>query len=93
MKKIKVKKSAPLNGTVKIDGAKNAVLPIIASTLLAKGESVLYNVPDLTDVHNICNLLRHLGATVLFENGTLRINATNLTTTNAPYELVSKMRA
>ena len=93
MKKIRVKKSAPLNGTVKIDGAKNAVLPIIASTLLAKGKSVLHNVPDLTDVHNICNLLKHLGATTNFENGTLTIDATDLTTIEAPYELVSKMRA
>ena len=93
MKKIKVQKSAPLKGTVRIDGAKNAVLPIIASTLLAKGESKLHNVPNLTDVHNICDLLRHLGATANFENGTLTINATNLTTIEAPYELVSKMRA
>ena len=93
MKKIKVSKSAPLRGTVKIDGAKNAVLPIIASTLLAKGESVLHNVPDLTDVHNICELLKHLGAKVEFKNGTLKVDATNLNTVEAPYELVSKMRA
>lgn len=93
MKKIKVKKSAPLKGTVNIDGAKNAVLPIIASTLLAKGESTLYNVPNLTDVHNICELLKHLGAKVNFQNGTLTIDATNLNTIEAPYELVSKMRA
>lgn len=93
MKKIKVQKSAPLKGTVRIDGAKNAVLPIIASTLLAKGESKLHNVPDLTDVHNICELLRHLGASANFENGTLTVDATNLNTIEAPYELVSKMRA
>lgn len=93
MRKIKVQKSAPLKGTVRIDGAKNAVLPIIASTLLAKGESILHNVPDLTDVHNICELLRHLGATANFKDGTLTINATNLNTIEAPYELVSKMRA
>lgn len=93
MRKIKVTKSAPLRGTVRIDGAKNAVLPIIASTLLAKGESTLYNVPNLTDVHNICNLLSHLGAKVSFNDGILKVNATNLTTTEAPYELVSKMRA
>lgn len=93
MKKIKVTKSAPLKGVVRIDGAKNAVLPIIASTLLAKGTSTLYNVPDLTDVHNICDLLKHLGADVTFNKGTLTINATNIKTIEAPYELVSKMRA
>lgn len=93
MKKIKVKKSNPLRGSVCIDGAKNAVLPIIASTLLAKGKSVLRNVPDLTDVHNICDLLKHLGAEVNFEKGTLTIDASNINTIEAPYELVSKMRA
>ena len=93
MKKIKVKKSAPLKGNVKIDGAKNAVLPIIAATLLAKGKSTLHNVPNLTDVHNICSLLEHLGAKTNFENGTLTVDANNINTIEAPYELVSKMRA
>lgn len=94
MKEFIVKESKPLKGTVKIDGAKNAVLPIIASTLLAgKGECILHNVPDLTDVHNICALLNHLGAKTNYKNNTLIIDATNIVSTEAPYELVSKMRA
>ena len=64
MAKIIVKKSNPLKGSVKIDGAKNAVLPIIAATLLAKGKSVIKEVPNLRDVHVISDLLRHLGAEV-----------------------------
>ena len=93
MPKIIVKKSAPLRGTVKIDGAKNAVLPIITATLLADGKSVLKGVPNLRDVHVISDLLRHLGAEVTYEGTTLTVDASNITTCEAPYELVRKMRA
>ena len=93
MPKILVRKSNPLKGNVKIDGAKNAVLPIIAATLLANGKSTLRGVPNLRDVHVISDLLRHLGAKVEFEGTTLTVDATNITTCEAPYELVSKMRA
>ena len=93
MPKILVKKSNPLKGSVKIDGAKNAVLPIIAATLLAKGKSTLNGVPNLKDVHVISDLLRHLGAEVEYNNNTLTVDATNITTCEAPYELVRKMRA
>ena len=90
MAKIIVKKSNPLKGSVRIDGAKNAVLP---ATLLAKGKSVLREVPNLKDVHVISDLLRHLGAEVEYKGTTLTVDATNLTTYDAPYELVRKMRA
>lgn len=93
MPKIIVKKSEPLRGTVKIDGAKNAVLPIIAATLLVEGKSVLKGVPNLRDVHVISDLLRHLGAEVTYEGTTLTVDASNITTCEAPYELVRKMRA
>ncbi len=93
MPKILVRKSNPLNGTVRIDGAKNAVLPIIAATLLAKDTTVLNGVPDLKDVHVISDLLRHLGAKVEYKGTTLTIDATDITTCEAPYELVRKMRA
>lgn len=93
MSKIVVRKSQPLKGTVKINGAKNAVLPIIAATLLAKGESVLKGVPNLRDVHVISDLLRHLGAKVEFNEDVLTVDATNIDTCEAPYELVRKMRA
>ncbi|MGL5714087.1 MAG: UDP-N-acetylglucosamine 1-carboxyvinyltransferase [Paraclostridium sp.] len=93
MPKIVVKKSNPLIGSVKIDGAKNAVLPIIAATLLADGKSVLKGVPNLKDVHVISDLLRHLGAEVEYKHGNLTVDASNITTCEAPYELVRKMRA
>lgn len=95
MSKIVVKKSAPLRGNVKIDGAKNAVLPIIAATLLGKGKSTLTSVPNLRDVHVISDLIRHLGAEVEYDaqTSTLTVDATNINTCEAPYELVRKMRA
>lgn len=93
MPKISVKKSNPLKGTVKIDGAKNSVLPIIAATLLAKDKSVLNGVPNLKDVHVISDLLRHLGAEVEYKDNTLTVDASNINTCEAPYKLVSKMRA
>ena len=93
MAKIIVRKSNPLVGKVKIDGAKNAVLPIIAATLLAEDKSVLKGVPDLKDVHVISDLLRHLGAEVEYKDGNLTVDASNITTCEAPYELVRKMRA
>ena len=93
MPKILVKKSNPLQGSVKIDGAKNAVLPIIAATLLANGKSTLKGVPNLRDVHVISDLLRHLGAEVDYTDNTLTVDASNITTCEAPYELVRKMRA
>ncbi|MCT4509084.1 MAG: UDP-N-acetylglucosamine 1-carboxyvinyltransferase [Tepidibacter sp.] len=93
MSKIVVRKSQPLKGTVKINGAKNAVLPVIAATLLANGKSVLKGVPNLRDVHVISDLLRHLGAKVEFNEDVLTVDATNIDTCEAPYELVRKMRA
>ncbi len=93
MAKILVKKSQPLKGHVKIDGAKNSVLPIIAATLLAKDKSVLKGVPNLKDVHVISDLIKYLGAEVEYKDNILTIDATNIKTCEAPYELVSKMRA
>ncbi|SHH19576.1 UDP-N-acetylglucosamine 1-carboxyvinyltransferase [Tepidibacter thalassicus] len=93
MAKIVVRKSKPLNGYVKINGAKNAVLPIIAATLLAKDISVIKGVPNLKDVHVMSDLLRFLGAKVEFNEDTLTVDARNIKTCEAPYELVTKMRA
>lgn len=95
MAKIVVRKSEPLKGNVEIDGAKNAVLPLIAATILADGVSVLKSVPNLKDVHVISDLLRYLGAKVDYnlEEKTLTVDASNITTCEAPYDLVRKMRA
>lgn len=93
MARLIVSKSDRLVGEVVVSGAKNAVLPIIAATLLVEGKSVIKGVPNLSDVNVMCDLLRYLGAVVEFENDTLTIDAKNITKNEAPYELVGKMRA
>ena len=93
MARLIVSKSDRLVGEVMVSGAKNAVLPIIAATLLVEGKSVIKGVPNLSDVNVMCDLLRYLGAVVEFEKDTLTIDAKNITKNEAPYELVGKMRA
>jgi UDP-N-acetylglucosamine 1-carboxyvinyltransferase len=82
-----------LNGEVRIGGAKNAALPILASALLTDGWNTFSNVPNLMDVESINRLLTHLGASVESGPGTVRINAAGLNNSEAPYDLVRKMRA
>lgn len=94
MEKIIVRGGKQLNGTVKVEGAKNAVLPIIAATLLAsKGKSKLDNVPRLSDVYTINEVLKYLNADVQFENGQVTVDASGAITSDAPFEYVRKMRA
>ena len=80
-----------LHGEVEVSGSKNAVLPIMAATLLTRETCVLHHVPDLSDVRFMCRILESLGATVSFEGGTLTIRAETITGTG-DYDLIRKMR-
>ena len=85
-----------LVGTVKIEGAKNAVLPLLAATVLAsEGTTTLTNVPVLSDVFTMNNVVRGLNTQVTFdeETNTVIVDATQPLTEEAPYKYVSKMRA
>ncbi|MFC4619851.1 UDP-N-acetylglucosamine 1-carboxyvinyltransferase [Camelliibacillus cellulosilyticus] len=94
MEKIIVRGGRRLHGTVAIDGAKNAVLPVIAASILAKkGISKIYNVPALADVYTINEVLRHLNAKVEFDGRAITVNAQGPLNTEAPFEYVRKMRA
>lgn len=94
MEKIVVRGGKALAGNVKVSGAKNAVLPIIAASILAEDEiSVIHEVPALDDVYTICELLRTLQVDVTYDNETLTIDATKLNGIEASYDLVRKMRA
>lgn len=93
MEKLIVRGGKRLFGTVRVSGAKNAVLPVIAATLLGTTPSTLEEIPDLEDVRTIAEVLTHLGASVKIEPGTLYIDCTKITALEAPYELVRKMRA
>jgi UDP-N-acetylglucosamine 1-carboxyvinyltransferase len=93
VEKFVIKGGYRLNGAVSVSGAKNAALPIMAAFLLAPGRSVLTRVPNLRDIHTMSNLLETLGAKIVFEGGQLSIDASRLTSHEAPYNLVSRMRA
>lgn len=89
-----MRKSGPLEGRVRIDGAKNSVLPIMAATLLCGQECVIEDVPKLRDVYVMIDLLKTLGAGVEFsDDGVLRVDGSKVDKWSAPYELVRKMRA
>jgi len=94
LEKIIVRGGKRLNGTVRVEGAKNAVLPIIAAALLeSDGKNVLSEVPVLSDVYTINEVLRHLNAEVVFENNQVTIDASKELNIEAPFEYVRKMRA
>ena len=96
MEKLIINGGHPLQGRVKISGAKNAVLPIIAATLLGQEKaSRLDEVPALDDVHTIAEVLEALGVTVQLdrEKSTFTVDAQKIGSWEAPYDLVRKMRA
>ena len=93
MDRIRIIGGNPLNGHIRVKGAKNAVLPLMAAALLTDEEVVLRDVPNLSDIRTMTDVLIHLGAEVSFEGDVLRIKAANINKFDAPYELVSKMRA
>jgi len=83
----------PLRGEVRISAAKNAALPLLAASLLSEAPIVLENVPRLADVTTICELLGRLGSDVRQEAGRTVVNTPRLVSVEAPYDLVSTMRA
>ncbi len=85
----------PLRGEVQIGGAKNAVLKLMAAAILAKGKTLIHNVPDLTDVEIMLSVIQGLGTKTEYdkEHKAVTIDATDITSVTAKYELVSKMRA
>ena len=95
MEKLVINGGKPLNGRVRVSSAKNAVLPIIAATMLASTPSRLVEVPHLEDVHTICEVSSALGVKVTKDeaNQEIRFDASEITATEAPYELVRRMRA
>jgi len=92
MDKLIVHGGHKLSGSINISGAKNASLPILAASLLTKEDVILRRVPDVSDTNYMIQILSALGAEVERSSGTVRINAANIIS-DAPYELVRKMRA
>jgi len=82
-----------LQGRVKVSGAKNSALALMPATLLTNGSNLLENIPEVNDIYTMSKLLTHLGATISFQNYSLKIDTSNVNKTTAPYEHVKKMRA
>lgn len=95
MQKIRTVGGQRLEGEVRLSGSKNATLAILAATVLPEhGRTVLTNVPRISDVLTLLDLLRYLGVRAEFtQDGMVTIDATSLTSYEAPYELIKKMRA
>lgn len=93
--KFRIHGGESLKGEVSIGGAKNSVLKLLAAAILVKGSTKIYNVPRLTDVDIMLNVLTDLGAKCTYDTveKSVVINATEITSITAKYELVSKMRA
>ncbi len=94
MDKYIVRGGVPLRGAVEISGAKNAAVAILPATVLARGISVIENVPDISDVEHLIEMLENLGATVSRpQKNTIEIDTTHVDSLTVPYELARKMRA
>jgi UDP-N-acetylglucosamine 1-carboxyvinyltransferase len=94
LEKIIVRGGKQLNGTVRVEGAKNAVLPVLAAALLASnGKNIIHDVPTLSDVYTINEVLRNLNTEVEFANNTVTVDASKELFIEAPFEYVRKMRA
>lgn len=93
MEKILIEGGKSLNGSVKVSGAKNAVLPLMAACILNSGVNSFTNVPDLADVRTMARLLVMLGARIEFEKGNLMVDSSDINKWESPYDLVKTMRA
>ena len=93
MSKLLVTGRKKLSGEISVQGAKNSVLPILSASLLARGESVIYNCPDLTDVEASVNILRYLGCRAERSGQTLVINTDGFDRCDIPDSLMRKTRS
>ena len=93
MEKFIIQGEVPLKGKIRVKGAKNSALPLMAGCLLTEGKSYLENIPHLTDITVMMKVLEGLGAEVKREDDILEINTAKLSHHEAPYDLVKMMRA
>lgn len=93
MDRLLVTGGARLSGAVRVSGAKNSALKLMAASLLAEGRTEIENVPRIQDCLTMTEVLEHLGAGVAWADGVLAIDTSEVTAAEAPYELVRRMRA
>ena len=93
LKKILIRGSAKLHGSVKVQGAKNAVLPILSASILTEDKCTIYNCPDLSDVHNTIDIINYLGHDTYFKDNTVTVIHTNPSNNDIPDLMMRKMRS
>lgn len=93
MKEIVINGSKRLNGEIEVHGSKNSVLPILAASVLADGESVIHNCPKLSDVDAAVKILEHLGCKVKREEHTVTVDSSDIITSEIPDSLMREMRS
>jgi UDP-N-acetylglucosamine 1-carboxyvinyltransferase len=93
MQKLAIQGGNPLNGEVRISGAKNAALPIMCASLLTAGDLSLSNLPDMHDVATMTRLLQQMGVKIAAESQAATFNAAHMDKLEAPYDMVKTMRA
>ncbi|MGM0519646.1 MAG: UDP-N-acetylglucosamine 1-carboxyvinyltransferase [Campylobacterota bacterium] len=93
MEYLKIEGNSKIDGEVQISGAKNAALPLIAATILAKNEISISNMPDVVDINTFLKLIKKLGGTFQKESSCVKINTSTIDKTTATYDIVKTMRA
>jgi UDP-N-acetylglucosamine 1-carboxyvinyltransferase len=93
MDRLIVRGGARLSGSVRVAGAKNSALKLMAASLLAQGRSVIGNVPKIQDCRTMTEVLDHLGARTEWVDGAVSVDTSDVRSSETPYELVSRMRA
>ena len=93
MKQIRIEGNRKLKGTIKISGAKNSAVALVPASLLSDEEVVIDNIPDISDIDALNEILKYLGAKVVRENNTMKIDASNITNKEIPEKISSKLRA
>ena len=82
-----------LSGEYDVQGSKNSILPILAATILARGECIIKNCPDILDVRTSIEILNYLGCKCKFEKSTIIVNSENISKNEVPEHLMRKMRS
>ena len=93
MSRLIVNGGNPLNGSIRANGAKNSILPILAATIINGGENIIHNCPDLKDVHSAIAILRHLGCRVDTSGGTIVVDSAGMDRWDIPDDLMREMRS
>ncbi|MFD0869844.1 UDP-N-acetylglucosamine 1-carboxyvinyltransferase [Paenibacillus residui] len=93
MEKLVIEGGKPLSGTIRIHGAKNAALPVLAASIMAEGTHTIENVPDLLDIHVMLDILRALGCRAELRGDTVTVDTSSANSSHIPEELMKQMRS